>query len=105
KAAMEMLLTGELIGAERAREIGLVNRIVPVGELRAATMALAGQIAAKSAFTVAIGKEAFYLQAELDLAEAYRFTAEAMTRNMLGHDAGEGIDAFLGKRHPEWQDR
>lgn len=105
KAAMEMLLTGDLIDARRARELGLVNRIVPAGELRAATDALARQIAAKSAFTVAIGKEAFYRQAELDLAEAYRFTAEVMTRNMLGHDAGEGIDAFLGKRHPEWQDR
>ena len=105
KAAMEMLLTGDMIGAERAREIGLVNRVVPTDELRAATMALANQIAAKSAFTVAIGKEAFYRQVELDLAEAYRFTAEVMTRNMLGHDAGEGIDAFLRKRHPEWQDK
>jgi enoyl-CoA hydratase/carnithine racemase len=105
KAAMEMLLTGELIDAQRARELCLVNRVVPAGELRGAVDMLAGQIAAKSAFTVAIGKEAFYRQAELDLAEAYRFTSEVMTRNMLGHDAGEGIDAFLGKRHPEWRDR
>ncbi|HEX3884547.1 MAG TPA: enoyl-CoA hydratase [Stellaceae bacterium] len=105
KAAMEMLLTGEMIPAQRAFDLGLVNRVVPAAELRGAVDALASQIAAKSAFTVAIGKEAFYRQAELDLAEAYRFTAEVMTRNMLGHDAGEGIDAFLGKRHPEWLDR
>jgi enoyl-CoA hydratase/carnithine racemase len=105
KAAMEMLLTGEMISAERARELGLVNRVVTADELRGAVDALANQIAAKSAFTVAIGKEAFYRQAELDLAEAYRFTSEVMTKNMLGHDAGEGIDAFLGKRHPEWQDK
>jgi enoyl-CoA hydratase/carnithine racemase len=105
KAAMEMLLTGELIAAERARELGLVNRVVTAGTLTQTTMELAQQIAAKSAFTVAIGKEAFYRQVELDLAEAYRFTSEVMTTNMLGHDAGEGIDAFLGKRHPEWRDR
>jgi enoyl-CoA hydratase/carnithine racemase len=104
KAAMEMLLTGDMISAERARELGLVNRVVPAGELRSATAALAEQIAAKSAFTVAIGKEAFYRQAELDLAEAYRFTSEVMTKNMLGHDAGEGIDAFIEKRKPEWKD-
>ena len=104
KAAMEMLLTGELVGATRAREIGLVNRVVPAGELRAAVDALAGEIASKSAFTVAIGKEAFYRQAELDLAAAYRYAAEVMTTNMLAADAGEGIDAFLAKRPPIWQD-
>jgi enoyl-CoA hydratase/carnithine racemase len=105
KAAMEMLLTGDLIDARRAREIGLVNRVVPAGELRAAVAALARQIAGKSAFAVAIGKEAFYRQAELDLAAAYRYAAEVMTKNMLARDAGEGIDAFLGKRAPVWQDR
>ena len=105
KAAMEMLLTGELVGAARAREIGLVNRVVPGGELRAATDALARGIAGKSAFTVAIGKEAFYRQAELDLAAAYRYAAEVMTTNMLAADAAEGIDAFLAKRAPVWQDR
>lgn len=105
KAAMEMLLTGELIDAARAREIGLVNRIVPAGELSAAVDALARAIAAKSAFTVAIGKEAFYRQAELDLAAAYRYAAQVMTTNMLAADAGEGIDAFLAKRAPAWQDR
>jgi enoyl-CoA hydratase/carnithine racemase len=105
KAAMEMLLTGELIDAARAREIGLVNRVVPSGELRAAVDALARDIAGKSAFTVAIGKEAFYRQAELDLAAAYRYAAEVMTTNMLAADAAEGIDAFLAKRAPNWQDR
>src|SRR5438477_1595325 len=104
KPAMEMLLTGELIDTETARALGLVNRVVPQAELTAATMALARQIAAKSAFTVAIGKEAFYTQAELGLADAYRYAAEVMTRNMLARDAAEGIDAFLAKRPPVWRD-
>jgi enoyl-CoA hydratase/carnithine racemase len=105
KTAMEMLLTGELIDAVRAREIGLVNRVVPPTELRAATDMLASQIAGKSALTLAIGKEAFYRQAELDLAAAYRYAAEVMTTNMLAADAAEGIDAFLAKRAPVWHDR
>lgn len=105
KAAMEMLLTGRLIDAAAARALGLLNRIVPATELREATDALASEIAGKSALTLAIGKEAFYRQAELDLASAYRYTAEVMTKNMLAHDAGEGIDAFLEKRAPLWQDR
>ena len=104
KHAMEMLLTGEMIDAARAREIGLVNRVVPPAALDAAVAALAGQIAGKSALTIAIGKEAFYRQAEMDLDAAYRFAAEAMTRNMLAHDAAEGIDAFLEKRAPSWTD-
>jgi enoyl-CoA hydratase/carnithine racemase len=105
KAAMEMLLTGELIGAPAARLLGLVNRVVPRAELREAVDALARQIAGKSALTVKIGKEAFYRQAELDLAGAYRYAAEVMTTNMLARDAGEGIDAFLAKRAPVWHDR
>lgn len=105
KAAMEMLLTGELISAARARELGLVNRVVPEAELDAAVTDLAGKIAAKSSFTVAIGKEAFYRQAEMDLAGAYAFTAEVMTRNMMADDAAEGIDAFLAKRPPVWSGR
>jgi enoyl-CoA hydratase/carnithine racemase len=104
KPAMEMLLTGELIDAATAKAIGLVNRVVAPAELSAATLALARQIAAKSALTVAIGKEAFYRQAELDLGEAYRYAAEIMTRNMLARDAAEGIDAFLEKRPPVWRD-
>jgi enoyl-CoA hydratase/carnithine racemase len=102
KAAMEMLLTGALIDAHRAREIGLINRVVPDAELDAVVAALAHQIAGKSPLTIAIGKEAFYRQAELDLAAAYALTAEVMTRNMLARDAGEGIDAFLEKRPPVW---
>ncbi len=102
KAAMEMLLTGELVPAERARGLGLVNRVVPDAELSAATKALARQIADKSPLTVKIGKEAFYRQAEMTLAEAYAYAAEVMTRNMLARDAEEGIDAFLQKRPPVW---
>jgi enoyl-CoA hydratase/carnithine racemase len=105
KAAMEMLLTGELIDAATARSLGLVNRVVRLAELREAVDALARQIAGKSALTVKIGKEAFYRQAELDLAGAYRYAAEVMTTNMLARDAGEGIDAFLAKRAPVWHDR
>jgi enoyl-CoA hydratase/carnithine racemase len=105
KAAMEMLLTGELIDAATARSLGLVNRVVPQEGLRHAVDGLARQIAGKSAFTVKIGKEAFYRQAELDLAAAYRYTAEIMTTNMLAEDAGEGIDAFLARRSPVWHDR
>src|SRR5262249_2284850 len=97
KAAMEMLLTGRLIDAETARAIGLINRVVPRDGLRDAVDNLAREIASKSALTVKIGKEAFYRQAELDLAAAYRYAAEVMTTNMLARDAGEGIDAFLAK--------
>ncbi len=102
KAAMEMLLTGEMVPAERARELGLVNRVVPDADLQNATLALARQIASKSPLTVAIGKEAFYRQAEMDLPAAYDYASEVMTRNMLARDAAEGIDAFLAKRQPQW---
>jgi enoyl-CoA hydratase/carnithine racemase len=102
KAAMEMLLTGEMVPADRARELGLVNRVVPADGLRDATLALAAQIAAKSPLTLAIGKEAFYRQAEMDLSAAYDYASAVMTRNMLAHDAAEGIDAFLQKRPPAW---
>jgi enoyl-CoA hydratase/carnithine racemase len=105
KSALEMLLTGELVDAGRAREIGLVNRVVPRAGLRDAVDGLARRIAAKSALTVKIGKEAFYRQAELDLAAAYCYAAQVMTTNMMAQDAVEGIDAFLAKRSPVWQDR
>src|SRR4029077_11676072 len=98
KAAMEMLLTGELIDAPRAHALGLVNRVVPDGELDKAVAALAGQIVAKSPLTLAIGKEAFYRQAEMGLDEAYAYASEVMTRNMLARDAAEGMDACLGKQ-------
>ena len=102
KAAMEMLLTGDLIQAARAQQLGLINRVVPEADLPAATRALATQIATKSPLTVAIGKEAFYRQAEMPLAAAYDYASEIMTRNMLARDATEGIDAFLSKREPHW---
>jgi enoyl-CoA hydratase/carnithine racemase len=102
KAAMEMLLTGDLIDAARAQELGLVNRVAPEAELDAAVAALAGQIAAKSPLTLAIGKVAFYRQVEMGLDDAYAYVSEVMTRNMLARDAAEGIDAFLAKRAPVW---
>ena len=105
KPAMEMLLTGELIGAMRARELGLINRVVPVDRLDTETAALAQSIAAKSSLTLAIGKEAFYAQAEMSLDQAYAYASETMTRNMLARDAQEGVDAFLQKRSPIWEGR
>jgi enoyl-CoA hydratase/carnithine racemase len=105
KQAMEMLLTGEPISAARAREIGLVNRVVPAGSERDAAIALAEAIARKSAYTVKLGKAAFYRQAELSLSDAYRYAAEVMTENMMARDAEEGIGAFIEKREPIWQDR
>jgi enoyl-CoA hydratase/carnithine racemase len=105
KQAMEMLLTGEAISAARAREIGLVNRVVAVGQERDAAIALAEKVALKSAHTIKLGKAAFYRQAEMNLAEAYRYAAEVMTENMMASDAEEGIGAFIEKREPKWQDR
>ena len=105
KPAMEMLLTGDAVTADRARDLGLVNRVVPADRLEAETAALAGQIAGKSPLTLAIGKEAFYEQAEMGLQSAYEYASEVMTRNMLARDAEEGIDAFLAKRPPLWQGR
>jgi len=103
KPAMEMLLTGDLIDAEEARRIGLVNRVVPASDLAAAVTRLAQQIASKSSPVLALGKEAFYRQIELGLEDAYRYASGVMVRNLLKADAAEGIDAFLEKRKPEWQ--
>jgi enoyl-CoA hydratase/carnithine racemase len=105
KQAMEMLLTGEPIPATTARDIGLVNRVVAAGTERDAAIALAQKVALKSAYTVKLGKEAFYRQAEMNLAEAYRYAAEVMTENMMARDAEEGIGAFIEKRAPKWQDK
>ena len=104
KHAMEMLLTGDMIPASRAAEIGLVNQVVPSAELRFASMALAGKIAAKSSLTVATGKRAFYQQKEMDLAAAYNYASRTMVDNMLARDAEEGIAAFIEKRAPDWRD-
>ena len=105
KHAMEMLLTGDLIDAEEARRIGLINRVVAPGAERDEALALARQIAAKSALTVKIGKEAFYRQLEMSLADAYRYASDVMVENMLARDAEEGIGAFIEKRTPSWEDR
>jgi enoyl-CoA hydratase/carnithine racemase len=105
KQAMEMLLTGEPVSATTAREIGLVNRIVAAGTERDAAIALAQQVALKSAYTVKLGKAAFYRQVEMSLADAYRYAAEVMTENMMARDAEEGIGAFIEKREPKWHDR
>jgi enoyl-CoA hydratase/carnithine racemase len=105
KQALEMLLTGEPVPASRAREIGLVNRVVAAGAEREAAIELARKVALKSAYTVKLGKEAFHRQAEMSLADAYRYAAEVMTENMLARDAEEGIGAFIEKREPKWQDR
>jgi len=105
KRALEMLLTGDAIDACIAAEWGLVNRVVPEAELRAATLTLAERIGYASAFTIKIGKQAFYRQADLPQAEAYAFTQEVMSENALAADAQEGICAFLEKRAPRWQGR
>jgi enoyl-CoA hydratase/carnithine racemase len=105
KQAMEMLLTGEAITATRAREIGLINRVAAAGTEREAAIALAGLVARKSAHTVKLGKAAFYRQADMNLADAYRYASQVMTENMMAADAEEGIGAFIDKREPKWQDK
>jgi enoyl-CoA hydratase/carnithine racemase len=102
---MEMLLTGDMVTAEHAAAIGLINRVVAAGEERKNALALAKQIAAKSSYVLKIGKQAFYRQAELGLAEAYAYASEVMTENMMARDAEEGICAFVEKRDPTWEDR
>jgi enoyl-CoA hydratase/carnithine racemase len=105
KQAMEMLLTGEPVSAATAQSIGLINRVVAAGTERDAAIALAEKVALKSAYTVKLGKAAFYRQVEMSLADAYRYAAEVMTENMMARDAEEGIGAFIEKREPKWQDR
>lgn len=104
KHAMEMLLTGDMIPAVRAAEMGLVNRVVSTDDLAEATLELAGKIASKSSSTIAIGKRAFYQQRELPLSQAYEHASKVMVENMLARDAEEGIAAFIEKRAPQWQD-
>jgi enoyl-CoA hydratase/carnithine racemase len=105
KHAMEMLLTGEMISADEAERIGLLNRVVSPGNERDEALKLARTIAAKSALTLKIGKQAFYRQLEMPLADAYNYASEVMVENMLARDAEEGISAFIEKREPKWQDR
>jgi enoyl-CoA hydratase/carnithine racemase len=105
KHAMEMLLTGDLVSAEHAFRIGLVNRVVPAGSEFDAALALGRKIAGKSSLVEKIGKHAFYRQLEMGLDDAYRYTADVMVENMMAHDAEEGIAAFVEKRAPKWEDR
>jgi enoyl-CoA hydratase/carnithine racemase len=105
KVAMEMLLTGQPITAQRAHEAGLVNRVVPAADLDAAVRALADAIKASSPLTVRLGKAAFYQQLAMDEATAYEHAVPTMVDNALRHDAQEGMCAFLQKRRPQWQGR
>jgi enoyl-CoA hydratase/carnithine racemase len=105
KVAMEMLLTGEMLPAERAMQMGLVNRVVAPGEERDAALALARTVASKSSYTLKVGKEAFYRQLAMGMADAYAYASEVMTENMMARDAEEGICAFIEKRTPTWEDR
>jgi enoyl-CoA hydratase/carnithine racemase len=103
KRAMELLLTGEPIDAATALSWGLVNRVVPSAELDAEVARLAGPMAARSRAVIAAGKQAFYRQLDLPLAEAHALAGEAMACGMLAEDAAEGIEAFLAKRSPRWK--
>ena len=102
KQAFEMLTTGEFISAERAVEVGLINRAVAPEALSAETAALADQIAGKLGVAVKYGKQAFYEQLQMPIAQAYTFTGDIMVENMAHPDTKEGIDAFLEKRDPQW---
>jgi enoyl-CoA hydratase/carnithine racemase len=105
KHAMELLLTGDAIVAEDAARIGLVNRVAAAGTERDEALALAHRIAAKSRHVVRIGKETFYRQIDMDLAQAYDYAAAVMVENMMARDAAEGISAFIEKRTARWEDR
>ena len=103
KRAMEMLLLGEMLGANEAADYGLVNRVVAEGEALGAAIELGRVIASKSPATIRIGKEAFYAQIEKPVADAYAYASEVMVRNMMHRDAEEGIGAFIDKRPPSWK--
>jgi enoyl-CoA hydratase/carnithine racemase len=105
KRALEMLLTGNMVDAYTAADWGLVNHVVPAGELETETFALARQVAQASSLVVSIGKQAFYSQIELDQSKAYAYAKEVMTMNAMAQDAQEGISAFLGKRAACWTGR
>ena len=102
KDAFDMLFTGEIVSAERAREIGLVNRVAAQEDLDAAVAGFTGPILRKSQAAITAGKRVFYKQLEMGLEEAYAYASTEMARNMMFHDAGEGIDAFIAKREPVW---
>lgn len=102
KAAFEMLATGEFVDAERARALGLVNRVVPAGDLDGAVEELAARLVARPAVSLARGKQLFYRQLEMGLEAAYQLASETMACNMGDAEAQEGIDAFIEKRPPRW---
>lgn len=102
KTAMRMLLTGEPISAQEARQQGLVSHVVPADELETETRRIAELVASFSPDVVAIGKEAFYAQAEMPTEAAYEYTLDVVTKNAMVSDAQEGISAFLEKRKPRW---
>ena len=103
KQAYEMLTTGAFLEAERAETLGLINRVVAPEALENETMALADTVASKLGTAVKIGKEAFYNQIEMNVADAYAYTGDVMVENMLDRDTSEGIAAFLEKRDPTWE--
>ena len=105
KKTMKMLLTGDPIDAKYAKEIGLINDHYPISRLEEEALKLAKKIASKSNLTIRIGKKAFYRQLEMPLKKAYKYTSEAMTKNMMTLDAKEGISAYLEKRNPHWQNK
>jgi enoyl-CoA hydratase/carnithine racemase len=105
KHAMEMLITGDTISADDAYRIGLVNRVVEPGMARQYALQLAQKISAKSPAVIKLGKEAFYRQLEMGIADAYAYASEVMVQNMMARDAAEGISAFLEKRPPNWHNR
>ncbi len=105
KAAMEMLLTGRYFSAREARELGLINRVVPLNELETETEALANQIAEASRFVLSIGKQGFYAQVDQSDSDAMNFAKQTMTMNLVAEDAQEGIKAFMEKRAPAWRNR
>jgi enoyl-CoA hydratase/carnithine racemase len=105
KHAMEMLITGDTISADDAYRIGLVNRVVEPGMARQYALQLAQKISAKSPAVIRLGKEAFYRQLEMGIADAYAYASEVMVQNMMARDAAEGISAFLEKRPPNWHNR
>ncbi len=102
KQAFELLTTGEFLSAEKALELGLINRAVPEAELAAETRALAGKVASKLGSAVRVGKRAFYEQLEMTLDDAYAHTGRVIAENMLDPDTAEGVQAFLDKRPPDW---
>ena len=105
KDSMKMLLTGDMIPADEAKRISLINDCVPEDQLTKSVMDLAEKISKKSQEVLKIGKEAFHKQSQLNIEDAYEYTSMVMTKNMMIDDASEGINAFLKKRNPKWRNK